>query len=102
MDVGTRLSYSPPLSQSLLGVLTHSRSVSPSNYRPLLKTFHGKCAEAVSMCVLVCVCAYGSTTFWQKAHFKLFFFNKEAKACKNAQCQLQRGQTFLVIFLHLN
>lgn len=48
----------PPLSQSLLGVLTHSRSVSPSNYCPLLKTFHGKCAEAVSMFVLVCVYMY--------------------------------------------
>lgn len=29
-------------------------------------------------------------------------FHEEAKACKNAQRQLQKGQMFFVIFRHLN
>lgn len=56
--MGKRLSYCLPLSHSPLGAVTHSRSVSASNYQHLLKTLYGICAEAVSMFALVCVCAY--------------------------------------------
>ncbi len=104
--MGTRLSYCPPLSPRQLGVLTYSRSVSLSNYRHLLKAFHGKCAEAVSMFVLMCVClcaCMSMATFLANGRLqKFFFFLKDAKACKNAKCQLQRGRLFLVIFLRLN
>lgn len=54
---------------------------------------------SVCLCVYMCICEH-DCFFGKKPTPNVF--HKEAKACKNAQHQLQRGQMFLVIFLHLN